>query len=246
MDSVVGDALANSFLAELPDDLVNQLLVRAPIREVSAGRVFISEHDPHRSGILLSGLVRVYLVRPNGAQVTLRRISTGAALGVRAMVGRRNQASAQAVTDCEFLRLDTELLVTMGRSNAAVGWAIAQELDRRLVDTHLELEGSVQGTVCQKIAAALLDRTVDYEPLDVAITQEELAAIVGASREAVGRELRTLASAGVLTLRRGGIGLRDAVTLQAVARAEPLRTQRMLSRDETARETGVSSLASDG
>jgi len=218
VEPVVEHALAKSFLARVPDAIVHRLIANAPIREIPAGRLFLKEADPHRCGMMITGLARVYVVRPNGAQVTLRRIGPGAAVGVRAMVGRRNLVNAQAITDCEVLRLDAEVLVSQGVKEAALGWAIALELGRRLEDVHLIIEGSLAGSVRQKIAGVLLDLTVEEGPLGVEMTQEELAEAVGASREAVGRELRWLDSEGLIQLKRGAISLTDPFSLQSIAR----------------------------
>lgn len=218
LDPEVRDALERSFLATLPDDMVEQLLHRSSVREIPAGRVFISDSEPHTCGILISGLARVYAIRPNGAQVTRRRVGAGAAIGVRALVARRNQVNAQAITDCTFLRLSAEVLVAVGRRRHELAWAIAEELDRRLDDTHLDMESQIGGSVRQRVAAALLDLSVVGQPLEVPMTQERLAEIIAASREAVGRELRILKNAGLIGLKRGSIVIDDAIALEAVAR----------------------------
>lgn len=83
---------------------------------------------------------------------------------------------------------------------------------------HLIIEGSLAGSVRQKIAGVLLDLTVEEGPLGVEMTQEELAGAVGASREAVGRELRWLEREGLIQLKRRAIGLTDPFSLQSIAR----------------------------
>lgn len=106
--------------------------------------------------------------------------------------------------------------MSIARSQPAVGWAVAEELDRRLTDTHLELESRLGGSVLQKVAAAILDISVEGSPLEVGITQESLAEAVGASREAAGRALRLLERGGLIRRGRGWIRIVDAFALQSV------------------------------
>lgn len=210
-------ALSSSFLAQVDAPTVDELLRDTHVREVPAGRVFISEAHSLRCGLLLSGLARVFVTRLDGSEVTLRRVGTGAAVGVKAIVGRRNQAGVQAITAVEFLEFDPLRLIDLGRRNAALAMAIAAEIDRRLEDTELEL-GSQRGSVRQRLAAVLLDLSAEGEPLEVHLSQERLAAMIGASREHTGHELRTMSVLGLVRRERARITLLDPLRLQALAR----------------------------
>lgn len=209
-------ALANSFLASVDQTLLRRVVGVRRIHEIPGGRRFIDESRPHRCGLVVSGLARVFATRPDGSEVTLRRVGSGAAVGVKAILGRRNQLSVQAITDVEFLDFDAEELVRLAHEYPSLAMAIAAEIDRRLEDTELEI-GSQRGTVIQRVAALLLDLSADGEPLVVELSQERLAAMVGASRERVGHELRALSAQRLLRHERGRITLIDALSLQAVA-----------------------------
>lgn len=209
--------LPDSFLADVRPELRRQLLQRSRIREVPAGRTFIDQGQPHRCGLILSGLARVFTVKLDGAESTLRRVGPGAAIGVRAIVGRRNRVTVQAISDVELLDLDASLLVSTARDHASVAWAIAQELDRRLDDTELQAQSASTGTVLQKLASALLDLSVDRDGLEVTMSQERLAEVIGASREWVGQQLRSLDRHGLIALSRTRIVLVDPIGLQSIA-----------------------------
>lgn len=217
LDLAVATALQSSFLTGVPSPLVRELLHGSTVREIAAGRTFIVGGGAIRAGVVVSGLVRVFTMRPNGAQMTLARVGRGAAIGVRAIVGRHSQVNAQAITECEFLQLDPARILSLGSSHAELGWAVAQELDRRLNDTQLHVESNLTGSVRQRVASLLLDLSVDDQPLEVQATQEELAEMIGASREAVGREMRALREMGVIAGRPGRVVLSDAMRLQTIA-----------------------------
>lgn len=210
-------ALATSFLARLPRKLADELVESSTIREVPAGREFASAAEPLRFGILVRGLARVYVVRPHGEQVIVRRAAPGAALGMGALIGARFGATIQAVTDCEILRLDAGLVLRLARTRPEVAMAIVQELGQRIGELLEEMQRPDRAAVHQKVAVALLDRAVDGDPPEVAITQESLAESVGASRESVGRVLRALGRAGAIRLERGRVVLVDPVALERSA-----------------------------
>lgn len=208
--------MSGSFLAPVSRDLLGLIFHRSRLIDVPAGRVFAQPGRP-RSGIVLDGLARVFAVRSDGSQVTLRRVGPGAAIGITAMGGRRKRTHAQAITDVEFIEFDYQLLIQLGREHAEIAMAIAEEIDRRLADTELQVE-SRGGSVVQRVAGALLDVSTEGEPLVVSMSQESLSAMIGASRERVGHELRKLAARGLIASRRGHITLLDPLQLQSVAR----------------------------
>lgn len=223
LEPAIATAISHSFLAQVPADLVGRLLAGARLREIAAGQLFISTEEPHRCAIVVEGLARAYRLLPSGAAVTMRRVGPGAAVGVRAIVGRRNDLNVVGISHCVFLPLDSARLVALARDSAPLAWAIAEELNRRLDDTQLENESTVAGSVLQKTAGALLDMSIDGPALEVHMTQERFAELVGASREAVGRELRALAATKLITLERGRFIVRDALRLQSVARGRTSR-----------------------
>jgi CRP-like cAMP-binding protein len=213
-------AISRSFLADINRETVAPLLARARLRDVPAGTVFIDPARFARCGLIVSGLARVYL-RVDGAQATLRRVAGGAAVGIRAIVGRPNRVTVQAITDVEFLEIDAELLVRTARREAELAMALAEEIHRRLEDTELQSGTLATGTVRQKVAGALLDHSVEGEPLVAELSHETLAEMIGASREWVGHELRALAREGLVRLGRARVTLLDPIRLQLLTRAHP-------------------------
>ncbi len=220
-DPIARAALDASFLAEIDRASVEALTQGQRLREIPAGRVFINQAQPQRCGLVVSGLARAFTTRIDGSEVTLRRVGVGAAVGIRALLGRRNQLSVQAITDVVFLDIDAHRLVDMACRDVALAMAIAAEIDRRLEDTEIEI-GSIRGSVLQRVAGMLLDLSPAGEPLEVRLSEEELAAMIGASRKRVGNEVRILAQAGLVQHRRGRFILVDAIRLQAIAR-DPAR-----------------------
>lgn len=220
LEGAPGRSVAHSFVAQIPDDVLAQMLQGSRIREVSAGQTFISSAGSPSCGVVLSGVARVFLHRSDGARLGLRRVEAGAVIGMFAIPRRRGQMNAQAISDVEFVRLDMSVLIRLGREHAALAWAIAEELDRRLTETLRQL-ASPPVSVRQRLVSVLLEFEIDGRPLELQATQEELAEWVGASREAVGRELRKLDKTGHIRLSRAAIEVADAAALRSLRSDQP-------------------------
>lgn len=213
-------AVADSFLAHAEPGVVRQMLHRARAWTFPAGRVFIEPATGHRCGLIVTGLARVYAVKDDGVPTTVRRVGSGAAVGVRAIVGESNTLRVKAITDVEFIELHAPTLIAAAQTDASLAWAVAQEVSRRLMDTEAVLEAAVHGSVSQRVAGALLDLAGD-DGLDVAVSHEGLAELVGASRERVGHALRQLGSKGAIGLARRHIAILDAGRLETEAMFRP-------------------------
>ena len=82
----------------------------------------------------------------------------------------------------------------MARRDARVGWALAEELNRRLYETLQQTAINAFGSVRQRVAAHLLDlASAQQRPrghLVARVSQQDLADAVGSVREVVARVLR--------------------------------------------------------
>lgn len=224
LDGAVRSAVADSFLAAVEARIVSRLLEAGRVCEISSGRVFIDSVRRQRCGFVVSGLARVYMVRPNGAQLTLRRVHKGGAIGVRALVGGANTLSVEALTDVEFLELDPGVLHREAMKSPELAWSIAREVSKRLEDTETHIAAVSGESVVQRVAMALVDMVGDELPSALSMSQEHLADVVGASREQVGHVVRKLARDGILKLSRRRVVVLDANRLRALfssASADP-------------------------
>lgn len=171
---------------------------------------------------LLRGKVELAIQASDGREIGLAGLEPGAVFGELALTKAERFVTARAVTDVE------------------VGWVGADQVrfqlrdDPTLLDEILTLMGerlqTAAETVMQLLSAPLGTRLARWllqlaveEPasasLHVDMTQEELAAFVGGTREAVNRELRRFAGRGWLSLGRGRILIHRPEALEAQAEA---------------------------
>ena len=218
-DREVEDALARSFLAELPAEVAGRLRAEGERADYPAGTtVYRAGSDP-RAALVVRGLLRVYLASVEGRQVTVRYARPGDVLGIAVLVGGPASVGVQAVEPSGLFRISSRTLTAAARRDPRVSWAIAQELNRRLYDTLEQTAVNAFGSVHQRVAAHLLDlASAQQQPagrLVAHVSQQELADAVGSVREVVARALRDFRVAGIVATTADSVVILDPSRLYA-------------------------------
>jgi hypothetical protein len=86
-DSETEDALARSFLAELPAEVISELRAGGERADYPAGATVYQPGSEPRAALVVRGLLRVFLASLEGRQVTVRYARPGGVLGVAVLVG---------------------------------------------------------------------------------------------------------------------------------------------------------------
>jgi CRP-like cAMP-binding protein len=172
--------------------------------------------------IIDEGSVRIYLPSPQGADLTLAMLGPGDFFGDMALLdGRPRSASAAALRETETVALDRADFTAVIRSRPEAAMAVLAAVAGRLRETN-EMAGDlafldVGGRLAKKLLELAAAHGVQRPGgilLDLRLTQEELANMVGVTRESVNRNLALLRREGVI----GGQGrrfvIRDAEALR--------------------------------
>ncbi len=218
-DPLLGAAVAQSLLARLPAELTTQLLDGGYRLELPAG----AKPGPLGDtpvGLVLSGLLRVYLVSDAGRQVTVRYARSGETLGLVHLYARDTGVHTQAVTKVSVWMIQPAQLRALGDRHAEVAAWIARECAMRASDVIEELALLTFGSVRQRVARHLLDLAALHQhdgALVAAVTQQQLADAAGTVREVVARVLKQLHEAGVTAGTEDGVVILDAARLDAEA-----------------------------
>lgn len=201
----------------LPAHTVERLAANGRQLDVVAGVTIYSEADAERLGVIVGGLLRVYMDTSDGRQVTVRYVRRGGLLGAPALVGGPAPVFVQALTDSTLYFMDTTNVKRLAREDAAVAWVLAQECVHRLYDILEELAGNTFATVRQRVVRHLLDlaasRPASDGRLTASVNQQELADSVGSVREVVARVLHELRAASLVRTSPGRIEILDPVKL---------------------------------
>jgi len=218
-DQEVDDALAGSFLAGLPPELVGRLRDEGERADYPAGTtVYRAGSDP-RAALVVRGLLRVFLTSAEGRQVTVRYARPGDVLGIAVLVGGPASTGVQTVEPSSVFRISARALTAAARRDPRVSWAIAEELNRRLYEVLEQTAVNAFGSVRQRVAAHLLDLASDRQRphgrLAARVSQQELADAAGSVREVVARVLRDLRVAGIVATTADSVVILDAARLYA-------------------------------
>jgi CRP/FNR family transcriptional regulator len=219
VDRDVDDAWARSFLAGLPPELVGRLRDEGERADYPAGTTVYRAGSAPRAALVVRGLLRVFLTSAEGRQVTVRYARPGDVLGIAVLVGGPASTGVQAVEPSGVFRISARTLTAAARRDPRVGWAIAEELNRRLYEVLEQTAVNAFGSVRQRVAAHLLDLASARQGPDgrlvAHVSQQELADAAGSVREVVARALRDLRVAGIVATAADSVVILDAARLYA-------------------------------
>jgi CRP/FNR family transcriptional regulator len=223
-DREVDDALAGSFLAGLPAEVVASLRAEGERVDYPAGTTLYRPGAPPQAALVVRGLIRVFLASPEGRQVTVRYARPSDVLGIAVLVGGPASTGVEVVESSSLFRISSRILIEAAQRDPRVGWAVAEELNRRLYETLEQTAVNAFGSVRQRVAAHLLDLASAQQRPDARlvayVSHQELADAVGSVREVVARALRDLRVAGIVATSADSIVILDASRLYAKSHAD--------------------------
>lgn len=193
----------------------------------SVGQQILSPNDPpDRIHIIKKGRVRVYRVTPDGKQLTLDIHERGTILGDMSLVGQSSlpEAYADAVDDAVICTITPDQLRQLIERFPTIGVNLIRHLSHRLQAAESELESMAYQRVDQRLARKLLDLgrrfgspTARGTLIDARLTQQELAEMIGTTRETLAHTLSDFRRRGLLATIQHRVVIRDAERLAGVA-----------------------------
>ncbi|MDX2161720.1 MAG: Crp/Fnr family transcriptional regulator [bacterium] len=152
--------------------------------------------------LVLDGLVRIYRTNPEGRLHTLSLLRAPSTFNeVAAVDDGANPFNAAAVTNAEVMVIRHEALRDLMATDRQLMQNTLQMLARLNREYIERLEDMTFRSIPSRLAKLFLHETTYADQIaDTAsqLTQEEMAAILGTTREVVGRALRGLLNAGLL------------------------------------------------
>jgi CRP/FNR family cyclic AMP-dependent transcriptional regulator len=219
-DARIEAVFAQTVLGSLSSETRRRVAAGAMFLDIPPGAVFYRDDDAPRFGLVVSGLVRMFLTSAEGRQVTVRYVRSGAIVGAPTVIGGPVDVSAQALTGTTLLMMSADTIRSVARVDPDLAWALAEEVTSRLRDVLDAFAGNAFGSVRQRVARHLLDLAADRQrgtALVAPVSQQALADAVGSAREVVARTLHDLRGAGLVKSSTQGIVLLDPDRLEGVA-----------------------------
>ena len=176
--------------------------------------------------LIMSGGVRVFYVAPSGREITRAYWFTGNFIGGPDVFAQtRNMWTAVAMRDTSLLLLPSPTLRSLCERmpNLAIGLIEAMVFKGRCYAAMAQMLGTRSASERMSQVLLLLTemygtRTQDGVVINVPITHEEIAHMVGASRQWVTVGLKRLQADGVIEIGRGKLLIRDIEALSASTR----------------------------
>jgi CRP/FNR family cyclic AMP-dependent transcriptional regulator len=211
------------FLAALDASNREALAAAAKRRRFRRGETIFHKDDPGESLFIIDeGSVRIYLPSPQGTDLTLAVLGPGDFFGDMALLdGRPRSASAAALQETETAALDRGDFTAVIRSQPEAAMAVLAAVAQRLRETNEMAEDLAFLDVGGRLAKKLLELAAAYgvqrpegTVLDLPLTQEGLANMVGVTRESVNRHLALFRQEGVIASQGRRFVIRDAEALR--------------------------------
>ncbi len=217
-----------SIFSSLDEKELDLLLRATTTKRLEAKEVLFRKGDPGNQlyGIL-SGSLKVMVTGSDGKDVIFTLLGPGETIGEIALLdSEERSASAVAVETTELLTLHRRELIPFLESHprAAIGLAgILAAMVRRLSERAEDRQTMpLSGRIAKRLLALAEEhgkRPIVGGPVEVRLPQQDLADLVGTTRESVNKQLRIWSEAGVIEIGRGRVVLKDPEALEDVVAA---------------------------
>lgn len=183
---------------ELEPDLLERLTRHAVQRRIHRGDVLFDEGEQASElFIVASGRVAIANKSPDGRESVVALMEAGDLFGEMPLFdGQGRSAEARALTTAEVVAVPYAPIKTLYDEKPELLWGVVGMLARRLRATDKALADSVFLDVTGRTAKRLLEMAGDADEFVLPVTQEELAGMVGASRERVNKAIASFIRLG--------------------------------------------------
>jgi CRP/FNR family cyclic AMP-dependent transcriptional regulator len=213
-----------SIFKGLDDDEVHDLITIAKKRTFRSGEVIFHRDDPGQMlYIIKEGKVKICLISPDGQEISLVVFGKGEYFGEFALLdGLPRSADAIAVEKVECYTLLRSDFHSVIMKNPKIAIQVMEVLCERLRKTDQQVEDlivlDVYGRVAKKLLELAQTHGLKQEDgsilINMRLTQQDLAAMVGASRESVNKVLGHYTDKQYITTDKHKITLRRVADLK--------------------------------
>jgi CRP/FNR family cyclic AMP-dependent transcriptional regulator len=208
--------------AALPADVLDALSGLSRVRNLRRNELLFAQGDPSQElFVVLQGRIAIATRSTDGRESVVAVLEDGGLFGELGLFdGDPRSADARALTEARLIALDYEPVRQVLRERPELLWIIVRLFSRRLRATDEALADAQFLDVPARTAKRLLEAAGDDDDFKLSMTQEELAGLVGASRERVNKALALFVRLGWVEAKgRGRYKLLDRVALEQ--RANP-------------------------
>ena len=190
------------------DPALQRFLQHCHRRHYPVRATIIHEGDvPDTLYYIIDGSVSVLIEDDDGREIVLDYLNPGDFFGEMGLFEEDISRSAWVVarTACEMAEINYDQFRTLAMDDAAIIFKLAAQMATRLRKTSRKVSELAFLDVTGRVAHTLLELTrqpdamTHPDGMQIRITRQEIARIVGCSREMVGRVLKELEEEGLIT-----------------------------------------------
>ncbi len=187
--------------------------------------LYVEGQMPRGVFVLCTGRVKLSTTSREGRVLILKIAEPGEALGLSAVIsGTPYELTAESAGPCQVSFLEREALIKLMQKNGELGLRSAQALSKEFQsayrDIHeLILARSSAGKLARLLLSWAAERNIAGQEVRIrsSLTHEEMAQMIGASRETVTRLLSELKKKQFIRLEGSTLVIRNRTALEALA-----------------------------
>jgi CRP/FNR family cyclic AMP-dependent transcriptional regulator len=202
-----------------PDEQLRTLVTVVTRRSAPRGSVIMAAGDQIDSlYIVISGRLKVMMSDADGKEVILSLIGPGEFFGEMGLIDDSpRSASVVTIEPCELLSISKRDFKKCLAENFDMAMAVMRGLVRRLREADRKIGSLALLDVYGRVARLLLDMAEDVNGQKIVtkrLPKQDIAKMIGASREMVSRVMKDLQMGGYIETRGSTIVLRDTILLR--------------------------------
>jgi len=211
---------STELFAELSDEALQRVAEASASRDLRRGDVLFQEgSQPEHLYVVESGRIAIASKSIDGRESVFALMERGALFGEMGLLdGLGRSAEARALEPSQVLEIPYAPVRAAFDEDPELLWGVVALLAGRLRSMDVALADSVFLDVTGRTAKRILELAGDQDEFTLPVTQEELAGMVGASRERVNKAIASFVRLGWIDQADRRYAIRDREQLTRRAR----------------------------
>jgi CRP/FNR family cyclic AMP-dependent transcriptional regulator len=207
-----------ALFSQLPEAQLALLTRVVGRKSFARSSTIIAAGDPSDAlYIVISGRLKVMMSDDEGREVILAILGSGEFFGEMALLDDETRsATVIAMEPCELLSISKVDFKRCLAENLDIGMGMMRGLVKRLREADRKIGSLALMDVYGRVARLLLEMSEEVNGQKVVnkrLPKQDIAKMIGASREMVSRVMKDLQSSGYIEVRNGAIYLRENIAM---------------------------------